>query len=116
MVALALPIGKAEDNLYMSYNFEANYVLPSQASQFTKDFYDKIFFLSGVNRNITAARLSSSLNTFSRTNFYKIVEDKIQNLGFNGSACLLRLICEVSKGDLISANGVFGMIMHILFT
>lgn len=100
----------------MSYNFEANYVLPSQASQFTKDFYDKVLFLSGVERNKTTARLSSTINFFTRNNFYKIVEDKIENLGFNGTACLMRFICEVSRNNLFSANGVFGTIMHILFT
>lgn len=115
MVALALPLGQPESNVYMAYNFEANYALPTQASQFTQDFYDKIFFINGVDRNETTARLTA-INFFSRKNFYKILEDKIENFGLNGSACLLRLICEMTRGDVLSGNGVIGSIMHILFT
>lgn len=99
----------------MSYNFEANYVLPSQASQFTQDLYDKIFFINGVNRNLTEARMDS-INFFSRVNFYKMLEDKLDALGYDGRNCMLRLICEMTGDDLISNNGVIGSIMHILFT
>lgn len=99
----------------MSFNFEANYALPTNSTQFTKDFYDKIFFISGVERNETAARLSS-INFFSRINFYEMIEEKIESFGLDGKACLMRLICEVSRGDFGGSSGVFGSIFHILFT
>lgn len=108
-------MGDPDNNVFMSYNFEANYALPTQASQFTQDFFDKIFFINGVNRNDTEARMDS-MNFFSRMSFYKGIEDKLESLGFDGKNCLLRFICEMTGGDLISNNGVLGSIMHVMFT
>lgn len=114
-MALALPVGDPGNNVYMSINLEANYVLPSQSTQFTQDFFDKIFFISGVNRNETEARLDS-INFFSRENFFRIVENKLEAWGYDGKNCMLRFICEMAKADVISGNGVIGSIFHVLFT
>lgn len=35
--------------------------------------------------------------------------------GYNGTACLLRAICETSENPFHEYNGVFGNIFHILF-
>jgi hypothetical protein len=101
--------------VFMSFNFEANYALPTQASHFTQGLYDKIFFISGVDRNESTARMEA-INFFSRYHFYQIIEDKMDSLGMNGKDCLLKLICEASRADFISNNGIFGSIIHIILS
>ncbi|XP_037941700.1 uncharacterized protein LOC119674625 [Teleopsis dalmanni] len=52
----------------------------------------------------------------TRMDFYHILKDKIHRSGYNGEACLLRLICETNSSQLGHINGVLGSVMHIIFT
>lgn len=97
----------------MSYNFEANYILPTKNSYYTQGLYDKIFFVDGVEKNDTSGRMKS-MNFFSRKQVYRMILDKMDGYGINGKSCLLRLICDVAEVDMTSLNGVFGSIMHVL--
>lgn len=52
---------------------------------------------------------------FTRHDFYRAIVNYLGQYGFNGSACLLRAICEVSAAPLDAHNGVLGSIFKILF-
>lgn len=52
---------------------------------------------------------------FTRHDFYRAIVNYMGQYGFNGSACLLRAICEVSASPLDTHNGVLGSIFKILF-
>lgn len=129
MVAVALPIDLPGRNIYVSYNFEANYVLPSRSTDFTEGFYEKVLFVDGVEEKVdensenvendeseNLARKAENFNLLSRRNLYQLIEHKMGNYGLNGRACLLRIICEVSLINFYETNGVFGNLFHILFT
>lgn len=36
--------------------------------------------------------------------------------GYNGTACLLKTICNTAESDLFENNGIFGNLFHIVFT
>lgn len=131
MVAVAFPIDLPGRNIYVSYNFEANYVLPSKSTDFTEGFYDKILFVDGVeeeekvdeveekfadDESENLARKTENFSLLSRRNLYQLIEYKLGAYGLNGRACLMRLICEVSQSNFYETNGVFGSLFHILLT
>lgn len=100
----------------MSNNLEANYALPTNSTDFTQGLYNNILFVDGVKLAGTD-RASLGFNLFSRRNIYDIIEQRISNIyGIDGHACLLRMICEVSKSSFAENNGVMGSLFHILFT
>lgn len=124
-MALALPIDVPDRNTFVSFNLEANYVLPSQSTDFTQGLYDKILFINGVNgeepegqedEEEFESRKFTNFNFFSRKNVYRMIEEKMENYGVNGRECLLRLICEVNGNEFVETNGVFGNLFHILLT
>ena len=104
----------------MSYNFEFNYALPTEATDFTQGVYDKILFVTGVTEeeldNDTKFEARQETNFFSRTSFYHMIEDRMDRNGINGKNCLLLMICEASGSNFVETNGVFGNLFHILFT
>lgn len=118
VVAVALPIDLPGRNIYVSYNFEANYVLPSSSTDFTQGFYDKIFFVDGVEseENENTARTIKRHSFISRKHVYEMIQQKMNAYGLNGYDCLLRIICETSNSNFYETNGVFGSLFHILFT
>lgn len=117
-MAVAIPIDLPGRNIYISYNFEANYVLPSNSTLFTQGLYDKILFVDGVEseENENAARDMRNFNFITRKRIYQMLEQKLDAHGLNGKACLLSIICEVANNDFYETNGVLGNIFHILFT
>jgi hypothetical protein len=115
VVALSLPLGSPESDVYMSHNFEANYALVTNATDYTQGVLDKVFFVDGVNKTETLARMQS-VEFFSRRQIYEMIEGKLDGYGFCGKHCLLRLICEAAESDLISSNGFIGSMIHVLLT
>lgn len=117
-MAVALPIDLPGRNTYVSFNMEANYVLPSSSTDYTQGFSDKIIFADGVEPDETAneARKTESFHFISRRNLYSLIEQKMDVYGLDGRACLLRLICDVSNNNFYESNGVLGNLFHILFT
>lgn len=125
-MALALPIDVPDRNIFVSFNFEANYALPTESTDFTQGLYDKILLIDKVtdeepevnkdDEEEFEARKLESLNFFSRKHVYRMMEEKMENYGINGHGCLLRLICEVAGSEMIKTNGVFGNLVHILLT
>ncbi|XP_042887862.1 uncharacterized protein LOC122263492 [Penaeus japonicus] len=50
-----------------------------------------------------------------REMMYQIVEDSLSNMGLNGSACLLRAICEMFQFPL-EMHGFFGEVLELFFS
>lgn len=61
--------------------------------------------------NIAGRNLRS---TFSRRNFYNVIEGHFQNYGLNGTDCLLLMICELSESSILENNGLIGSLFHML--
>lgn len=121
IVALALPVDVPDRNVFVSINLEANYALPTNSTNFTQDFYDKILFLDDANDGVTAVDEAEGrrirkrdLQLFSRRSLYQIIEEKLEMHGFDGHECLLKLICEASSSDFIKTNGYLGNIIDII--
>ncbi|XP_034653005.1 uncharacterized protein LOC117891586 [Drosophila subobscura] len=159
--ALAVPLEIPHRNVFVSYNFEANYNLPANWGKFTlfqngpieseeleveaapegeEAEVESARKIKGDCQNCTSeqeaveetateqetaeetptetpihsSRQSRALIT--RSNIYRIFVDKLQRSGFQGEACLLRLICETSAAELNELNGVLGSLMHVLFS
>lgn len=85
-MAAAFPLDLEENNVYVSYNFEANYVLPSESTQFTQELYDKIVFITGVKDSIVdqevaaveEARHQLNPGLFTRNFVYRMIEQKME--------------------------------------
>lgn len=97
-VAFAVPLELPERDVLFSYNFEANYNLPTNLSYYDLSPPDRSFF-SYINR----------------TNVYDILRSRLNSFGLDGEACLLRTICEASRYPL-HHNGVVGQLLHVLLT
>ncbi|XP_047484866.1 uncharacterized protein LOC125036347 [Penaeus chinensis] len=50
-----------------------------------------------------------------REMIYQVIEDTLSNMGMNGSACLLRAICEMFQFPL-EKHGFFGELLELLFS
>lgn len=119
IVALALPIEIPDRNVFVSINLEANYALPTNSTNFTQDFYDKILFLDDANDGVVDQEEGRKihkrdLQIFSRKSLYQIIENKLEMHGYDGHQCLLKLICEASTSDFIKVNGYLGNIIDII--
>ncbi|CAH0562492.1 unnamed protein product [Brassicogethes aeneus] len=94
-IAISVPLNLPEASLSLSYNMEANYVLPQNDSELS---YPPIYERS-----------------FTRKTFYNLLEYKLKSHGYPGKQCLLRTICEASVYTMEN-TGVLGDIFHILLT
>ncbi|XP_016997855.2 uncharacterized protein [Drosophila takahashii] len=135
LAAVAIPLDLGPKNVYMAFNFESNYALPSNDSynQWI-DRWDLDDHFMGVGGNVTPInarhdrgefpkdednevrrRSVGSPPPFRRHDFYRSIVNFLTHYGFNGSACLLRTICEVSESPLDAQNGLVGSLFQILF-
>ncbi|KAK9883629.1 hypothetical protein WA026_001800 [Henosepilachna vigintioctopunctata] len=96
-MALAVPLTGPYKNTYLAYNFEANYALPGNETYYE---YPPL-----LGRNV------------DRKLVYTALETKMRSYGYLGKPCMLRTICELaSSSSILHANGIFGDILHIIFT
>ncbi|KAM8708213.1 hypothetical protein ACLKA7_015222 [Drosophila subpalustris] len=125
LAAVAIPLDLAYRNVYMAFNFESNYGLPSNESynQWI-DRWDLDEGFLGIGSDVTPIdgrnngpdkRSVSGPPRLNRHDFYRSIVNYLGQYGYNGSACLLRTICEVSAAPLDAHNGVLGSIFKILF-
>lgn len=126
IVALAIPVELDDRSMFVSINLEANYVLPSNSTNFTEEFFDKILFLDdakdGIDQNIEESINSDSareihkrdLGFVSRKNLYQVIEGRLDMHELNGRECLMKLICDATTSDLMHANGFMGSLVEIL--
>ncbi|KAH8261466.1 hypothetical protein KR044_009610, partial [Drosophila immigrans] len=141
--ALAVPLELPHRNVFVSYNFEANYNSPYNWSKPTlfqngpieseevelsrKTNHDDIEEqpegeeIEEEEQETTTTMPTSEPNRerrelLSRSNIYHILMDKFKRSGFAGESCLLRLICEINAAELGEGNGVLGSLMHVIFS
>lgn len=100
-LAIALPVDLPSYEISLSYNFEANYLLPTNATELA---------LGPQYTEIRKAR------DITRKRVYSLIEDRLESEGLIGQACLLRTICETSASPIFGHNGLVGDLIHIIFT
>ncbi|XP_060804613.1 uncharacterized protein LOC132902668 [Amyelois transitella] len=103
-VAIAVPLDIPDKNVFVSYNFEANY---SEVTNITQ--IDEVLF---PNLPIISSRQTRSV---TRELAYTMLENRFQEYGMKGRECMLRNICEAAETPL-HHNGLLGHVMHIIFT
>ncbi|KAF2894872.1 hypothetical protein ILUMI_11302, partial [Ignelater luminosus] len=95
-LAAAIPLYLPRNSAYLAFNWEANYRLPTNETEF---IYPPII-KKRINRKLA----------------YDAIEAKLKLQGYPGRGCLLRVICEAAASALSEGNGVLGDIVHILLT
>ncbi|KAH8293604.1 hypothetical protein KR054_002078 [Drosophila jambulina] len=138
LAAVAIPLDLSPKTVYMAFNFESNYALPSNDSynqwidrwQLYEPFMGVPGNVTPINARQQATEDSAlqededsevrrrsvgSPPPLRRRDFYHGIMNYLSHYGFNGSACLLRVICEVSEAPLDAHNGLLGTLFQILF-
>ncbi|XP_018795011.1 PREDICTED: uncharacterized protein LOC108972728 [Bactrocera latifrons] len=119
LAALAMPIDLPNRNVYMAFNFEANYGFPPNDSYYYwVDRWNLDKEDVGVGNNVTSInqrRLRSIGQVYTRNAFYRSIVGYLDYYDMNGTGCLLRTICDVSSSTLDEHNGLIGSIFKILF-
>ncbi|KNC30928.1 hypothetical protein FF38_09275 [Lucilia cuprina] len=115
-----MPLDLPNRNVYMAFNFESNYGLPSNDSY--NEWIDRWNIdeeFVGIGNDVTPInnrkKRSDFLPHYDRRSFYRSFTGYLNHFQMNGTACLLRTICEVSASSLHENNGVLGSIFKILF-
>ncbi|KAI5643905.1 DM4/DM12 family domain-containing protein [Phthorimaea operculella] len=103
-LAIAVPLDIPDKNVFVSYNFEANYATVTNITEI-----DQVVF---PNLPVLSSRHSRSL---TRELAYTVLESRFKEHGMNGKECMLRNICEAAEAP-VHDNGLLGHILHILFT
>uniref|UniRef100_A0A1I8QBW6 Uncharacterized protein n=1 Tax=Stomoxys calcitrans TaxID=35570 RepID=A0A1I8QBW6_STOCA len=126
--AIAIPLHLPHRNVYMAFNFEANYGLPPNDSY--NEWIDRWNLdqeYLGIGNNVTVINnrrnldkrslpsTASLLPRYDRRSFYRTFTDYLNHYQMNGTACLLRTICEVAASTVEENNGVLGSFLKILF-
>ncbi|XP_036327282.1 uncharacterized protein LOC118739893 [Rhagoletis pomonella] len=119
LAAVAMPLDLPNRNVYMSFNFEANYGFPANDSYYywiDRWNIDEEFV--GIGNDViplASRRRRSFAQLYTRNAFYHSIVGYLEHYEMNGTACLLRTICDVSASNLDEHNGVLGSIFKILF-
>ncbi|XP_039285455.1 uncharacterized protein LOC111048303 [Nilaparvata lugens] len=95
-LAFVVPVDLQEQDILFSYNFEANYNLPTTLEQY-------------------AFQSLKSLRSISRQMAFAYLESYLDRQQINGKQCILKMICEISQTEL-RHNGLLGNLIHVLFT
>ncbi|XP_050071097.1 uncharacterized protein LOC126559038 [Anopheles maculipalpis] len=120
LFALSIPLLITGRNIFMSYNFEANYNMPTDSTDFTQGILKK-----GDNDQIHEAEArkvrraippTPKRSSISRKKFYRAIELNLQRYGFAGKRCILRMICDLAETPLDHENGVLGDVLQLIFT
>ncbi|GLV45051.1 uncharacterized protein CBL_14376 [Carabus blaptoides fortunei] len=102
-IALAVPIEIPNENVFVAYNFEANYLLPGNESETVQ--YPPLITDEEEARHTN--------DKIDRNRTYSVIEAKLQAHGFPGQNCLLRTICEAASSSF-EHNGILGDLIHII--
>ncbi|KAJ6623920.1 hypothetical protein Bhyg_16363 [Pseudolycoriella hygida] len=142
LLAVAIPLNLPNREVFLSYNFEANYNSPAAPDYAHLGLagVEKYEYPEGNSRstdgsNNTSISLpkkkkqkgkqtkrkgrpkkdSRKRRFIDRKIVFNVMENKLVSYGFSKD-CLLRAICEVALVEYGYNNGIFGDIFHILFT
>ncbi|XP_049537073.1 uncharacterized protein LOC125951961 [Anopheles darlingi] len=124
LIALSVPLLITGRNIFVAYNFEANYGMPIESTDYTQGILkkgdnDQINAPEGEARDRVRRELRPVHPTpsrFTRKKLYRMIELNLTRYGFDGKKCILRMICELASWPVHEGNGVFGDIMQLLFT
>ncbi|XP_063702336.1 uncharacterized protein LOC134832281 [Culicoides brevitarsis] len=140
LFAVAIPLDLPKYyNVFMSYNFEANYRVPTMVTDFTKgptllhrvrrdgtkcvqkvngDTLKSMWQdpSIGIEEECEAINAPSTEPLVTRKRIYNWIEEKLTLYGFDGKACLLRAICDHRSSSFAKVNGITGDILHILLS
>ncbi|XP_065079649.1 uncharacterized protein LOC135702507 [Ochlerotatus camptorhynchus] len=118
LAALSVPLIIPNRNIFVSYNFEMNYNMPSDATDYTQGVLKRVESPDIQTKRNSGRQLSEVKRTatYTRKKIYRSIEVNMKRLGFNGKRCILRAICEASDTPLCEHNGVLGDLIHILLT
>nr|XP_029729654.1 uncharacterized protein LOC109412132 [Aedes albopictus] len=115
LIAIAIPLEIPGRNIYLSHNFEMNYGLPTNATQF-RLWYD---LFKNTKYNVAEAvrqRRSIEMGSrFSRRFVYELLAERMDLYGYNGTACIHKAICETFEAPFYHYNGVLGDVAHVVF-
>ncbi|KAG5669067.1 hypothetical protein PVAND_016967 [Polypedilum vanderplanki] len=140
LVAIAIPLPDIDRNVFMSYNFEANYNLPNIPSDSVPGplvrwklgstfedtnvdpnadtSLDEVIArnFNGSEIDVRKRRNLENFIFFTRKEFYRLIEKRIEANGYDGKKCFLRAICESAQNSFMEVNGILGNILHIILT
>ncbi|EDO63475.2 AGAP004006-PA [Anopheles gambiae str. PEST] len=126
LFALSVPLLIPDRNIFLAYNFEANYGMPGKASDFTQGVLkkvdnDQIHPEEGEaaedKRSIrTTAAATTATAGFTRKKVYRMIELNLNRHGYDGKKCILRMICELAKHPVRDGNGIVGDLLQLVFT
>ncbi|XP_062564397.1 uncharacterized protein LOC134227130 [Armigeres subalbatus] len=116
LIAIAIPLEVPGRNIYLSHNFEMNYVLPSNATQY-RLWYN---LFKNTKYNVAEAvrrrRNIPEKSSLSRRFVYELLAERMDLYGYNGTACIHKAICETFDEPFYHYNGVLGDIAHVVFS
>ncbi|XP_019541051.2 uncharacterized protein LOC109411879 [Aedes albopictus] len=130
LAAIAIPLVKEKPSgvdIFCSYNFEANYGMTEEASDWT-DPFKRFRVAENQNGLLDAAggeggerRKRQSLafrpsDGVTRRRLYHVIEQQLWVAGYDGRKCLLRAICEASRIGFQDHNGVLGDLIQIILS
>ncbi|XP_034241140.1 uncharacterized protein LOC117645212 [Thrips palmi] len=120
-LALSVPLDSIHHDVSLAYNFEANYALPSNATELTELEAQYGFKRSlegaaaaGEAKAESSERTTRSLRDLGRADFYAMIVGSMARAGLPGRTCLLRAVCEASEWPM--AEGLLGNLLTVLLT
>lgn len=129
LVAIAVPLVDIDHNVFVSYNFEANYNMPNVPSDSIPGPLKRIPGLVPEDTSLPESERKFSSNStaieerkigtkiqLTRKGVYQMIESRLRSMGFDGKKCWLRAICDASTHSFLESNGVLGHIIHVLLT
>lgn len=126
LCALSVPLIIPDRTIFVSYNFEMNYNMPTTSKDYTQGLLQRIDTpeiistrgMDGLNGTESLAeettRTVRTRRGFTRKRAYRSLEINLNRLGLNGKRCILRAICEAAENPLHEHNGVVGDLIQIL--
>ncbi|XP_053690999.1 uncharacterized protein LOC128739531 [Sabethes cyaneus] len=119
LCALSMPLAIPERNIFVSYNFEMNYNMPTDSTDYTQGALKRVDtpeINARALREDQRARAVRRAATFTRKKAYRSIEVQLNKMGLNGKRCILRAICEAADVPMHAHNGIVGDLLQILLT
>ncbi|KAE8748911.1 hypothetical protein FOCC_FOCC004316 [Frankliniella occidentalis] len=118
-LALSVPLDSIHHDVSLAYNFEANYMLPSNATALSEleaqyGFRRALGADPGPAETAEARRAARALRDLGRADVYGMIMGSISRAGLPGRACLLRAVCEASEWPMV--EGLLGNMLTVLLT
>ncbi|XP_052863183.1 uncharacterized protein LOC128269819 [Anopheles cruzii] len=126
LFALSVPLLITGRNIFVAYNFEMNYNMPTDSTDFTQGVLkkgDTNEIEGGVASrrsreadSVGEARQVRPRPSITRKKLYRSIELNLTRYGFDGKKCILRMICELASWPVRETNGVLGDMLQLIFT